>query len=50
MKAIRSHELGEPDVLKLEDVPDPEPGPYDLLVSVKAAGVNFSDVGKRHAL
>jgi NADPH2:quinone reductase len=40
MKAIRVHAFGEPDVLKLEDVPDPTPGPGQVLLRVKAIGVN----------
>ena len=40
MKAIRVHQFGEPDVLKLEDVPDPTPGPGQVLVRVKAVGIN----------
>ena len=43
MKAIRVHEYGGPAVLKLEEIPDPKPGPGDLLVRVKAAGVNPVD-------
>ncbi len=40
MKAIRVHEFGGPEVLKLEDVPDPQPGPGQVVVRVHAAGVN----------
>ncbi|HSR11989.1 MAG TPA: NADPH:quinone reductase, partial [Thermodesulfobacteriota bacterium] len=40
MKAIRVHEFGEPEVMKLEDVPDPVPGPGEIVVSIEAAGVN----------
>ena len=40
MKAIRIHEFGEASVLKLEDVPDPKPGPAQVLVRVKVVGVN----------
>lgn len=40
MKAIVVREFGPPDVMKLEDVPDPSPGPGQLLVRVHAAGVN----------
>ena len=42
MKAIRVHEFGEPEVLKLEDVPDPTPGPNQVVVAVRAVGVNRS--------
>jgi NADPH2:quinone reductase len=40
MKAIRVHEFGDPSVMKLEDVPDPKPGPSQVLVRVKVIGVN----------
>jgi NADPH2:quinone reductase len=40
MKAIRVHEFGPPEVMKLEDVPDPAPGPGQVVVRVHAAGVN----------
>ena len=43
MKAIRVHEFGGPEVMKLEDVPDPHPGPTQVLVEVRAAGVNPVD-------
>jgi len=43
MKAIRVHEFGEPDVMRLEDVPDPTPGPGQVVVRVQAAGVNPVD-------
>ena len=43
MKAIRVHEFGGPVVLKLEDVPDPAAGPGDVVVRVRAAGVNPVD-------
>lgn len=43
MKAIRAHQPGGPAVLKLEDVPDPVPGPTQVLVKVHAAGVNPVD-------
>ncbi|MFG2053177.1 NADPH:quinone oxidoreductase family protein [Micromonospora sp. NPDC048930] len=45
MRAWRVAELGEPrDVLRLVDVPDPEPGPGQLVVKVLAAPANFPDV------
>jgi NADPH:quinone reductase len=40
MKAIRVHQFGDPDVLKLEDLPDPTPGPGQVVLRVKAIGVN----------
>src|SRR5471030_1075758 len=44
MKAIRVHEFGGPTVMKLEEVPDPNAGPGDVVVRVHAAGVNPVDV------
>ncbi len=45
MKAWRVHELGAPvDVLRLEELPDPVPGPGELLVRVDAVALNFPDV------
>src|SRR3954462_12904445 len=43
MKAIHVHEYGGPAVMKLEDVADPTPGPGDVIVRVRAAGVNPVD-------
>ncbi len=43
MRAIRQHALGGPEVLQLEEVPRPEPGPTEVLVRVAAAGVNPVD-------
>ncbi len=40
MKAIRVHEFGGPEVMKLEEVPDPKAGSGQVLVRVRAAGVN----------
>jgi NADPH2:quinone reductase len=40
MKAIVVKEFGAPDVMKLEEVPDPTPGPGQLLIRVHAVGVN----------
>ena len=41
MKAIVYHEFGETDVLKYEDVKEPEAGPGEVLVETKAASINF---------
>jgi NADPH2:quinone reductase len=40
MKAIRVVQFGGPEVLQLKNVPDPEPGPKQVLVHVRAVGVN----------
>ncbi len=47
MKAIRVHEHGGPEVLRLEEVPLPEPGEGEARVRVHFAGVNFIDVYRR---
>jgi len=43
MKAIRVHEFGGPEVLRLEETADPQPGPGQVLVTVAAVGVNPVD-------
>jgi NADPH:quinone reductase len=40
MKAIRVHEFGGPEVLKLEDLTKPVPGKGEVVVALKAIGVN----------
>jgi len=40
-------EYGDPEVLRLSDAPDPVPGPDDVLVEVRAAGVNHGDTAQR---
>src|ERR1700753_2217884 len=47
MRAIRVHEFGGPDVLRMEDVGQPEPGPEEILVRVMAAGVGPWDIAIR---
>jgi NADPH2:quinone reductase len=44
MRAVRVHELTGPGALRVDDVPAPSPGPGQVLVEVRAAGVNFPDV------
>ena len=44
MKAILSKSPGKPDSLVLEDVPALEPGKGEVIVDVKAVGVNYPDV------
>jgi len=43
MKAIRVHEYGGPEVLRYEEAPRPQPGPGEVLVRIRAAGVNPVD-------
>jgi NADPH:quinone reductase-like Zn-dependent oxidoreductase len=50
MKAVRFHEYGDFDVLRVEEVQDPVPGEGELLLRVKAAGVNPIDWKILHGL
>lgn len=43
MKAIRVHQFGDPSVMKIEEIPDPVVGPDQVLVKIKAVGVNPVD-------
>ena len=47
MKAIRAHSFGGPEVLQLETVDDPIPGPGEVVVELRAAGVNPADTYMR---
>lgn len=47
MKAVRFHEFGGPETLRFEDVPEPVPGPGEILVRLAACGVNFIDTYQR---
>ncbi|MGN5238555.1 NADPH:quinone oxidoreductase family protein [Rhodococcus sp. SJ-3] len=44
MRAARCDRYGSPDVVTVRDVPDPIPGPGEVLVEIRAAAVNFPDV------
>src|SRR5215470_14120869 len=50
MKAIRVHAPGAADVMKLEDVPEPQPKAGEAMVKVDAAGLNYIDVYQRSGL
>lgn len=50
MKAIVVRELGGPEKLVFDDVPEPEPGDGEVVVGVDAAGVNFIDTYQRTGL
>jgi NADPH2:quinone reductase len=47
MRAIQISEFGGPEVLKLVEAPMPEPGPGEVLIEVRRAGVNFADTHTR---
>ncbi|TNE61318.1 MAG: NADPH:quinone oxidoreductase family protein [Alphaproteobacteria bacterium] len=44
MKAVMCHELGLADKLRVEDVPEPKAGMGEVLIDIKASGLNFPDV------
>jgi zinc-binding alcohol dehydrogenase/oxidoreductase len=50
VRAVRIHEDGGPDVLRYEEVADPEPGAGEVLVEFRAAGLNHLDVWVRRGL
>ncbi|HEX6029969.1 MAG TPA: quinone oxidoreductase [Tepidiformaceae bacterium] len=47
MKAIVIHSPGGPEVMRLEDVPDPDPGPGEAVVRMGATGINFVEIYQR---
>jgi NADPH:quinone reductase-like Zn-dependent oxidoreductase len=47
MKAVVLHEFGKPSQLKWEDMPDPKPGPGEVLIRVQAASINPIDYKMR---
>jgi zinc-binding alcohol dehydrogenase/oxidoreductase len=50
MKAIRIHEDGGPEVLRLDEVEDPVAGPGEVLIRLKAASLNHLDIWLRQGL
>lgn len=50
MKAVRFHEHGGPEVLRYEDAPEPELGPGDVLIRVRACALNHLDIWERRGL
>ena len=50
MKALRIHNYGGPEVLKLEDIPIPEPKLGEARIKIEASGVNFIDIYQRTGL
>jgi NADPH:quinone reductase-like Zn-dependent oxidoreductase len=50
VKAVRFNRFGGPEVLEIVDLPDPHPGPGEVRIAVRAAGVNPSDWKKRRGL
>jgi NADPH:quinone reductase len=47
MKAIRIHETGGPEVMRLEEIETPTPKEGEVLVKVAAAGINYADLAQR---
>jgi NADPH:quinone reductase len=47
MRAIQIEEFGGPEVLKLADLPVPEPGDGEVLIKVARAGMNYADTHQR---
>jgi NADPH2:quinone reductase len=50
MRAVRIHENGGPDVLRVDEVPDPVPAADELLVDIEAVGINFIEIYQREGL
>jgi NADPH2:quinone reductase len=50
MKAIRIHETGTPDVMVMDELDVPVPGPGEVLIKVAVAGVNFTDLMQRQGV
>ncbi|HEY6571710.1 MAG TPA: alcohol dehydrogenase catalytic domain-containing protein, partial [Candidatus Eisenbacteria bacterium] len=50
MRGVLFRKPGPPESLHVETLPDPAPGPGEVLIRVRAAGVNFADVLARQGL
>lgn len=50
MRAIQAMRAGDPDVLELVEVPEPTPGPGEVVVQTAAAGINFIDTYRRSGM
>lgn len=50
MKAIRVYQAGGPEVLRYEEVPEPQPGPGEARIKIEAAGLNYIDTYYRTGL
>lgn len=50
MRAVRIHQTGGPEVLQVDEVPDPIPAADELLVDVEAVGINFIEIYQREGL
>ena len=44
MKAVRAHAWCEPSGLRMDEVPDPTPGPGEIGIRIRSASVNFPDI------
>jgi NADPH2:quinone reductase len=47
MKAIRIHEFGGAEKLRLEEIEKPQPRPDEVLIKNAAAGINYADISMR---
>lgn len=47
MRAVRFHEYGGADVLRVEEIPTPTPGPNEVLIRVRGSSLNPADIGGR---
>jgi NADPH2:quinone reductase len=50
VNSISVHKTGGPEVLRIEELPDPLPGPGELVVNIEAIGVNFIEIYQREGL